>query len=453
MRGPLPAVHVAGTRTVRSRAYRSPIALAAFGAAIVVLLAFVPTAHGAGAAPSAPSARALNAPLHNNGVSPRPLESASGAFDALDGYVLMFGGRGVSGAMDSSTWVFLRGNWSELPVGSGVAPPARYEASMAYDSEDHEVVLFGGCADSPCDRVLNDTWSFAGDRWTNLTSLERHAPIPRARAMLVDDTGVGSLLLLGGISANTAQYLGDFWSFQGGQWTQLPSPGPSGSMPSARAGSAMVFDTAQNETVVFGGGSAAGVLGDTWTYKGGNWTDVTSRLLATPGPRWMASAAYDSEQGIPLVVNGYDHGTFISDVWAFDGTSWAQLPDGSGPDASFGGLLVDDPLDGYLVYYSGVTTGFSLLTATFLYEGGSWTLLINPPGSSAFSLFGLLFPLFLLPLLFGIMFPISNRAQRRRERLLATGVNVAPGEVVRWIETPNVRSLYGGQSYVVLIFL
>ena len=109
-------------------------------------------------------------------MTPPPTAYASAAYDASDGYVVMFGGEDAAGATESTTWVFAHGNWSAPRTAGGLAPPARFEAQMADDAGDAEVFLFGGCGDSACHRLYNDTWGFAHGRWTNLTSQSAVAP-------------------------------------------------------------------------------------------------------------------------------------------------------------------------------------------------------------------------------------------------------------------------------------
>ncbi|HEY6238206.1 MAG TPA: kelch repeat-containing protein [Thermoplasmata archaeon] len=400
-----------------------------------------------------PSLAVHTAGTMNNGVTPPPTESATATFDAADGYVLMFGGKNTAGATLATTWTFTRGNWSELyPVG-GLSPPARYQGQMAYDAADSEVVLFGGCADTGCHDLLSDTWAFVHGQWTDLTVGAGPAPPGRDRGMMTYDAADGYVLLFGGEPPNRSAFLADAWTFHAGLWSPLTPTTLNAPIPSARAGASIIFDPVRSLTVLFGGNSATGVLADTWTYRSGNWTDASATLSAAPGPRWAASATYDSEEGYPLLVNGYDNGVFISEAWSFGGSTWSQLSDSGGPDGSFGGVLVDDPRDGYLVYFSGVVAGFALLTATLLYEHGSWILLINPPSSSRFSLLAVFVPLLLLPVVFGISVPLGNRARRRREARLAQGVNLVPGEIVRWIETPRPWSMNAAQVAAVGVIM
>lgn len=373
--------------------------------------------------------------LGNNGVSPPPTVSASAVYDAADGYVVMFGGEGVERTTMATTWIFTRGNWSELTPVGGQAPPARFQAQMAYDAADHEVLLFGGCADVACSRDLSDTWTFGRGQWTNVTALSAAAPAPRDRAGMVFDAADGYVLLTGGEISNGMAFLSDTWVYRNTTWTQLPPP--TGPAPSARAGAAVVYDGAIGKVVLFGGHPQGIVAGDTWTYAAGNWTNLSSTPPPTPLARWAGSSTFDSEDGYVLLVNGYNQGQYFQDVWALRGTNWTLLPEGSGPYGSYGSVLVDDPGDGYVLFFSGALTGGYFFTSTFLFLHGGWVLLVNPPAVNPPNLFEFLLPVFFLPVMFGVALPLGNYLRTRREKQLGAGVVVAPGEMVQWIDTPH----------------
>src|ERR1039458_9332050 len=72
-------------------------------------------------------------------------------------------------------------------------------------------------------------------------------------------------------------------------WTQkFPTMSPP-----TRASTAMVFDTARNEVILFGGAaSGGGFYNDTWAWDGNNWVQK-SPATAPPG-REQHELAYDS---------------------------------------------------------------------------------------------------------------------------------------------------------------
>jgi hypothetical protein len=78
---------------------------------------------------------------------------------------------------------------------------------------------------------------------------------------------------------------------------------------------------------VFGGGTTAGWLGDTWTWDGTSWTKLN---VTGPSPRQTSLATLN---GKILLFGGYD-GTVLADTWQWDGASWTQL-NVSGPPARY----------------------------------------------------------------------------------------------------------------------
>ncbi|MGA8275311.1 MAG: kelch repeat-containing protein [Thermoplasmata archaeon] len=360
------------------------------------------------------------------GTSPPPTSYAAATFDAADGYVLMFGGNDVTGNPISTTWTFVHNNWTNLTSSIGPSPSARWASAMAYDPANSTVVLFGGCLNPSCSELTDDTWTYAHDRWTNLTGSLAVAPPPRGRAMMSYDAGEGRVLLFGGIGAGGV-YLNDLWGFKDGRWTPISTQ----AAPSTRGGAMFAYDPASNSTILFGGNDGPYRFGDTWSYSNGTWTNVTPTVGPGPSPRWVGEMTYDGTDGYLLLVNGYNSGTYFGDEWTFANGKWASLSVSGGPTASYGGLLVYDPVDRYVVYFSGVASG-GVLTSTLIYSGGSWTLLINPPGSNPALLFLVFFALFILvPVTFALL--VGTFVQRRRERRLGEGFVLPPSEKVEWV--------------------
>ncbi|HKV89797.1 MAG TPA: hypothetical protein VJQ43_01195, partial [Thermoplasmata archaeon] len=119
-------------------------------------------------------------------------------YDAADGYVLEFGGATTNNA----TWKYLHGTWTNITASVGVSPPTRYYPSLTYDPSLGAAVLFGGFnvnvpsgGPSP---YRNDTWEFKNGSWTNVTSHAGPAPPARWEAGLAYDANDSSLVLFGG---------------------------------------------------------------------------------------------------------------------------------------------------------------------------------------------------------------------------------------------------------------
>ena len=81
--------------------------------------------------------------------------------------------------------------------------------------------------------------------------------------------------------------LGDTWTWNGTRWTEhAGTPGPG-----LRTGAAMAFDSARGRTILFGGYDGALVRGDTWEFDGTTWTQVA--LTSSPTARSDHAMAYD----------------------------------------------------------------------------------------------------------------------------------------------------------------
>jgi hypothetical protein len=402
---------------------------------LVVLLTLAALAEGPGVVPPGALGSARAASLHSNGASPPPTVFSAAAYDALDGYVVMFGGQNIDSSVLGTTWIFHGGNWTNLTPQLPVAPPARWGASMTYDAADHELLLFGGCPNVACVPALADTWAFHGGRWSDLTSTLNVSPPARGQAMMTyDGSGNGSALLFGGSSGGPGSgWDTDFWAFQAGQWHALALPA-NASGPAARGNGVLAYDPALREDVLFGGMNNEGFLDDTWTYANATWHNVTSAQSSAPSPRRNEQSAFDVADDYLLLQGGYHSGTYDGDIWSFSAHGWAQLSTASAPPAAYGALCVFDGADNVTVLFSGAgSQGY--WTGTWTYSGGVWQLLINPPGTQSGSADAVLVAVFLtffIVLLLAAVVYVAARANRRRLNG-PFGFQPGPTDPVQWV--------------------
>ncbi len=406
---------------------RRPIAAAAWAAVVIVAACLGALAVHPASGASPPSG--VSTDYTSNGVSPPAVAYTATAYDPADGYVVMFGGLDVNYHPTPYTWVFARGNWTNLTGIVGSAPPPLYGAGAAYDPQLGEVILYGGCLNSGCTVVSDATWAYAHDRWTNITAQVGAAPAARGRTMMTYDGRLGEILMFGGVGSSNV-ILDDTWLFNG-TWT--PFANGSSPSPPTLAGAGMAYDAALQQVVLFGGNSGPARVAYTWVFGADSWSNVTGRGGAAPSARWGAGMAYDSEAGYVLLVNGCTSGNYLGDEWSYSGSGWTLRIPPNAPPATCGSTLVDDPGDGYVLFYSGDVSNGEL-TSTYIYAGGSWTLLVNPPASDL----GLITLLVLVPLVFALglaLFLVRWRARRRRDAALAEAFPLRPGEPVTWVET------------------
>ncbi len=220
---------------------------------------------------------------------------------------------------------------------------------MAFDPITQQVVLFGGadCTGNPC-VYFGDTWAWDGAAWTLMDTPV--APSPRSSASIVWDPELQQVILFGGTNLSTQ--FNDTWAWDGSQWTQL-LPATS---PSSRSGAGLAWDSRRDEAVLFGGYNG-GNLDDTWIWRGSSWAEVST--TAAPDARFKMGLAFDQKHGYALLYGGeyidLEGEYFLDDTWVWDGAAWHQRHPATIPPASTGTAMVYDSTDRYPVLYLGAT--------------------------------------------------------------------------------------------------
>ncbi len=134
---------------------------------------------------------------------------------------------------------------------------------------------------------------------------------------------------------------------------------PTGTAPAGRYAHSMVYDSARDRLIVFGGRDASPTpFGDAWALDLSGplaWTQLTP-AGAAPTARFGHEAVYDPVRDRMIVFGGYD-GAFQNDTWAlsFAGTpTWTQLtPAGTPPSTRDFPTLVYDPVADRVVMFGG----------------------------------------------------------------------------------------------------
>jgi hypothetical protein len=253
------------------------------------------------------------------------------AYDSVRDVTVLFGGRVSIYDYETETWEWDGQDWTRLTLGVPVGsdnPQARGFAAMAYDPVRQRTWMFGGAlnnAGSPSD----ETWHWDGATW----ALHEPATHPSARYghNMVYDTARDRLVVFGGID-NGGLILDDTWEFGGTAWELRSSTGPS-----PRFEHGMAYDAQRQRVVLFGGSdsssSADPNFDDTWEWDGNSWVLMSQ---GGPVPRASMACAYDSARGRVVIRGGLttSGGQFVllDDTWEWDGSQWALLTDqGPGP--------------------------------------------------------------------------------------------------------------------------
>lgn len=281
---------------------------------------------------------------------------------------------------DGSSWTWVSGttDFESQPDGifgiQGVAseqnyPSARYSPGLVQDSEKN-IWLFGGrgrVQASGKTNFLNDLWTFNGTAWTWISGKDDKfgtigasacSNYPRGRvgpAMWMDSN---SVWVFGGLQDNNNGYGNDLWKFDGVYWiwvsgsSSLNNNGSYGTrgvassqnQPPSRGFGMAYWTDSSNQFWLFGGYSTSlsTYLDDLWKFDGTNWIWVagspgTSQLpygtigykspFFTPGSRVQVSSFIDSKDHL-YIYGGYTQGIeggLQSDLWRWDGNSWAWI--------------------------------------------------------------------------------------------------------------------------------
>jgi hypothetical protein len=165
--------------------------------------------------------------------------------------------------------------------------------------------------------------------------------------------------------------LGDTWTRRGGTWTQQHPA----SAPSARTGAAIVYDAATHQLLLFGGSSRAffggTFFGGTWVWTGTTWRRL--HPAASPPGRHNGDLVYDAARREVILFGGYD-GSYLGDTWAWNGTTWTQLHPATSPSPRDSDSLAYDAASQAAILYGGYgDTG--RLSDTWSWNGTTWTQL------------------------------------------------------------------------------
>ncbi|MCI4345603.1 MAG: hypothetical protein L3K07_02450, partial [Thermoplasmata archaeon] len=253
-----------------------------------------------------------------------PLARLGGAmtYDQADGYILMFGGQTTvkgSSQLLNDTWTFVGGKWTQATT--IIAPNARDLPGLAYDAADGYVLMFGGLGyggNATEEVTLNDSWAFSAGSWTLLSyaGCTHCGPAPSGREgpAMVYDPWDGYVLLFGGQNlstpiSGTSTEVSDTWTYSAGVWTNITLTAGS---PAARVAPSVAYDGLDGYVLMFGGTSSSVSLSETWSFVGGTWTQLFP--LHSPGADYLGGAAFDATDHTVVYVNGI---SFVGGTWLY----------------------------------------------------------------------------------------------------------------------------------------
>jgi len=253
---------------------------------------------------------------------------------------------------------FLRKGKNVPPKFAVGRPHGQCSYGACYDSH-HRLYIkgMGICSGWPYDV---STWAYdvSRNRWQRLAGWDTGGTGRTGCYKMVYDRDHKVVVLFGGLS--TGERKNDTWLFDVAkrQWRQAKVTGPA---PAGRFYQHMVYDEKHKKVVLFGGEelpySSHKFLNDTWTFDAatGAWTEMKPKV--SPPGRKMGAMAYDSANGICILVGGrVGQGlkNCFSDTWAYDlaANEWKDMKPPGQP--TYYGLFqaAYDRVNNVTVYFS-----------------------------------------------------------------------------------------------------
>jgi hypothetical protein len=201
--------------------------------------------------------------------------------------------------------------------------------------------------------------------WTQLSPST--SPPARDSSAVAYDEATGQAVLFGGHSAqNGGVSFGDTWTWDGSQWTQQSPP----ISPPRRQDAGAAYDSSSGQVVMFGG-YENGFLADTWVWNGQTWTQ--QHPAVSPPARDYMAMAYDPTLNGVVMFGGLTPSGPIGDAWLWAGGTWTPLNPVSSPQARYGASMVYDSVAQSLVMFGGLAPGDGALNDTWSFNGVAWT--------------------------------------------------------------------------------
>lgn len=233
------------------------------------------------------------------------------------------------------------------PIGNpanGNAPPARIGAAVGFDPISRTLIMYGGAPATgsnlatghPAAR-LDETWSWDGQKWTQLHP--KATPPQLFGARMIVDPNTQRLLLVSGagdVSGSALQQEG-MWEWDGSTWSRVADNPVQ--VPFATA----AFDPIRNQAVLSGFDAAypSACLGCSTLPdydKGGDFEftkgDSGWNTASGDTPGWAhAATAYDPASQRIITVDGSKQNG-VQSTYAWDGKQWTQIIKSAGTSAS-----------------------------------------------------------------------------------------------------------------------
>ena len=232
--------------------------------------------------------------------------------------LILFGGF-AAGANSDQTWALQDGTWTNLNPRSH--PTAHTSPALATDPAGGRLILFGGCCAAGSTPnggsiPLAETWSWTGTDWMRLAPV--HSPPGRLGASLVWDPDGKQMVLFGGSGGTSERQLYDTWAWDGSDWHQQQSFDPGLATVQSQT---VAYDGVRHRVLLYvdlrGGDKSPGPALWSWTAAGGWQADSA----AAPPRGIQPTMTWDAARKVVLLFNPLGVNQ-PPETWTWDGSTW-----------------------------------------------------------------------------------------------------------------------------------
>jgi hypothetical protein len=232
-------------------------------------------------------------------TSPSARQGHSMGYDASRKKVLLFGGAGNESLRDTWEWDGGGGTWSQL--NPSVVPPATFASGMAYDPVRARIVM--------APSLNGSLWEWDGSNWTERAAATGTAWPPGPNDLMWDSTRQRILLMQQGDPAVWE------WRPADASWARLSF----GCAPTQREYAAAAYVPEQDRLVLFGGGHNSGTMTfyqDLWSWApdGSGWQSHPVSG-SWPSKRYLSKLVYDALRKRLLLFGGASDAGAFDDLW------------------------------------------------------------------------------------------------------------------------------------------
>lgn len=209
----------------------------------------------------------------------------------------------------------------------------------------------------------------------------QQAPTDRASFSMIYDSVNQNGVLFGGFGPSGM--LNDTWVFQNNDWNRLFIPGPD-----KRYNHSFTWSNWDEAGYVIGGLTDNGSTGDMWRFKNGSWELVIPTAVPQ---RHSHAAVFDSGNNILYVYGGLDkNNAVINDLYAYDGQVFSPVTrinedneeEMNTAGALYGHSIVYDEANDRLVLFGGADENNVKQNTTFVFKDMEWNQLLTSASPS-----------------------------------------------------------------------